>query len=233
VVARVIPDATKDSILPVVGEVLHPAHHDLHGRICHPRANPVDGSEPQASTVNHSKGYVDGWAHTNTIDGFWSLVKRGIGGVYYQVGGSICSRTLTNTRFGTTAARSWCRCLLCWPSGRRRRFARRLTSPAGRCCLPSRLRRNRGSASTVEQVVEVFAGSVWGALHARQGDSCDHSSAWKGADAIPAKWYVVLLTFLGFIGLVAGIADHSPSESLWSLLAFGMAAFAYFFYVRR
>ncbi len=29
---------------------------------------------------------MDGYAHTNTIDGFWSLVKRGIKGVYYQVG---------------------------------------------------------------------------------------------------------------------------------------------------
>ena len=37
-------------------------------------------------TVNHSRGYVNGYAHTNTIDGFWSLVKRGIKGVYYQVG---------------------------------------------------------------------------------------------------------------------------------------------------
>ncbi|MGA2672352.1 MAG: IS1595 family transposase [Terracidiphilus sp.] len=37
-------------------------------------------------TVNHSKGYVNGPAHTNTIEGFWSLVKRGISGVYYQVG---------------------------------------------------------------------------------------------------------------------------------------------------
>jgi transposase-like protein len=37
-------------------------------------------------TVNHSETYVDGNAHTNTIDGFWSLVKRGITGVYYQIG---------------------------------------------------------------------------------------------------------------------------------------------------
>jgi hypothetical protein len=29
---------------------------------------------------------VRGYAHPNTIDGFWSLVKRGITGVYYQVG---------------------------------------------------------------------------------------------------------------------------------------------------
>ena len=36
--------------------------------------------------VNHaSKVYVMGDIHTNTIEGFWSLVKRGIGGVYHQV----------------------------------------------------------------------------------------------------------------------------------------------------
>ncbi len=36
--------------------------------------------------INHSAGvYVMGDVHTNTIEGFWSLVKRGIGGVYHQV----------------------------------------------------------------------------------------------------------------------------------------------------
>ena len=31
--------------------------------------------------VNHSQNvYVSGTVHTNTIEGFWSLVKRGIGG---------------------------------------------------------------------------------------------------------------------------------------------------------
>jgi transposase len=36
--------------------------------------------------INHSaKVYVQGTVHTNTIEGFWSLVKRGIGGVYHQV----------------------------------------------------------------------------------------------------------------------------------------------------
>lgn len=37
--------------------------------------------------INHSAGiYVDGDVHTNTIEGFWSLMKRGIGGVYHSVG---------------------------------------------------------------------------------------------------------------------------------------------------
>src|SRR5215213_9225627 len=36
--------------------------------------------------VNHSQEvYVSGDVHTNTIEGFWSLVKRGISGVYHSV----------------------------------------------------------------------------------------------------------------------------------------------------
>jgi transposase-like protein len=36
--------------------------------------------------VNHSQEvYVSGDIHTNTIEGFWSLVKRGIAGVYHSV----------------------------------------------------------------------------------------------------------------------------------------------------
>jgi transposase-like protein len=38
------------------------------------------------SRVNHSAGvYVSGDVHTNTIEGFWSLVKRGISGTYHNV----------------------------------------------------------------------------------------------------------------------------------------------------
>ncbi len=36
--------------------------------------------------IRHSaKVYVQGDVHTNTIEGFWSLLKRGIGGVYHSV----------------------------------------------------------------------------------------------------------------------------------------------------
>jgi transposase-like protein len=36
--------------------------------------------------INHSeKVYVVGEVHTNTVEGFWSLIKRGIGGVYHSV----------------------------------------------------------------------------------------------------------------------------------------------------
>ena len=36
--------------------------------------------------VDHGKGqYVDGDAYTNTIEGFWSILKRGIIGIYHKV----------------------------------------------------------------------------------------------------------------------------------------------------
>jgi transposase len=86
VVTRVVPDTQKDTLLPIVGEVVYPK-----AMIYTDEAKALEGIRwmgqgHRHATVNHSKGYRDGWAHTNTIDGFWSLVKRGIGGVYYQVG---------------------------------------------------------------------------------------------------------------------------------------------------
>ena len=40
----------------------------------------------QHRRINHSAGvYVNGDAHTNTIEGFWSLIKRGIGGSHHAV----------------------------------------------------------------------------------------------------------------------------------------------------
>lgn len=38
------------------------------------------------NVVSHRRGqYVNGTAHTNTLEGFWSLLKRGIVGQYHQV----------------------------------------------------------------------------------------------------------------------------------------------------
>jgi transposase len=46
----------------------------------------LDSKGYEHRRINHSAGvYVVGDAHTQTIDGFWSLVKRGIGGVYHSV----------------------------------------------------------------------------------------------------------------------------------------------------
>ena len=86
VVPKVVPDVKKATILPIVGEVLPPRstiYTDDHATY---DALRWMGQSHRHAVVNHSKGFRDGDAHTNTIDGFWSLVKRGIKGVYYQVG---------------------------------------------------------------------------------------------------------------------------------------------------
>lgn len=36
-------------------------------------------------TVDHAERYVDGQVHTNTLENFWSLVKRGLHGTYISV----------------------------------------------------------------------------------------------------------------------------------------------------
>lgn len=38
----------------------------------------------QHLSINHSKSYVDGIIHTNTIEGFWALVKRAISGQHHH-----------------------------------------------------------------------------------------------------------------------------------------------------
>ena len=57
----------------------------------------------QHKRIRHaSKVYVMGDVHTNTIEGFWSLVKRGISGVYHSVGQKYLQTYLKNTLLGTT-----------------------------------------------------------------------------------------------------------------------------------
>ncbi len=39
------------------------------------------------NVINHSKWYVFGDIHTNTIEGFWALLKRGMFGQFHSVSG--------------------------------------------------------------------------------------------------------------------------------------------------
>jgi hypothetical protein len=46
-----------------------------------------DGLEREYAhqVIDHAVAYVDGIVHTNTLENFWSLLKRGISGTYVSV----------------------------------------------------------------------------------------------------------------------------------------------------
>lgn len=57
----------------------------------------------QHRRIKHSaKVYVVGDIHTNSVEGFWSLIKRGIGGVYHQVSQKFLQEYLNEYSFRHT-----------------------------------------------------------------------------------------------------------------------------------
>ena len=83
VIAMRIQDTTQDSILPIISKNVSKsakimtdewkAYRNLSNNFDH-------------NIVKHGKGeYVDGACHTNTLEGFWSLLKRGIVGIYHNI----------------------------------------------------------------------------------------------------------------------------------------------------
>jgi len=76
--ARVIPEAWKDEVRDIIRETVEPGsaiYSDEHG------AYHYLGSEGfNHAFVRHAETYVDGMVHTNGIENFWSLLKRGIKG---------------------------------------------------------------------------------------------------------------------------------------------------------
>jgi transposase-like protein len=47
--------------------------------------NPLRHMGYKHSAINHIERYVDGMVHTNGIENFWSLLKRGVIGTYHHV----------------------------------------------------------------------------------------------------------------------------------------------------
>lgn len=84
VIARVVPDVKTKTLLPHIVERIMPSSTVYTDELR--SYNAVGNVGYQHRRCHHAaKIYVSGDAHTNTIEGFWSLVKRGIGGVYHSV----------------------------------------------------------------------------------------------------------------------------------------------------
>jgi transposase-like protein len=85
VIATVATDATKATLHGIAKERILPESVVFTDEYA--SYNGLDNAGYEHRRINHSAGvYVLGDVHTNTIEGFWSLVKRGIGGVYHNVG---------------------------------------------------------------------------------------------------------------------------------------------------
>lgn len=85
VVAMTVADTTAKTVCGTVREFVLPKSTVFTDE--YPSYNTLSqGRRYTHKRINHSeKVYVMGDVHTNTIEGFWSLVKRGIGGVYHSV----------------------------------------------------------------------------------------------------------------------------------------------------
>lgn len=83
VVARVAPNAKKKTLANIAKEYILPASTALPTIYVS-----YDDLEKRGYThkrTRHSaKIYVSGDVHTQSIEGFWNLVKCGIGGVYHN-----------------------------------------------------------------------------------------------------------------------------------------------------
>jgi len=84
VIAKVVPDTEAATLIPFVEEKVLPSTMIFTDEA--PSYNSLPGSGYEHKRVHHSaKVWVRGDAHTNGIEGFWSLVKNGIRGVNHSV----------------------------------------------------------------------------------------------------------------------------------------------------
>lgn len=84
VVTRVVEDRRETTVVPIIKQFVKPG-----SRIATDEGRPFHNLREEGyrhGTVNHSaKEYVRGLVHTNTIEAFWSNLKRGISGTHVWV----------------------------------------------------------------------------------------------------------------------------------------------------
>ncbi len=84
VMAVTVPNVKRATLMPHVRKHVIPASVVYTDELR--SYNDLTKQGFQHDRINHSEQvYVSGDVHVNTIEGFWSLVKRGIGGVYHAV----------------------------------------------------------------------------------------------------------------------------------------------------
>lgn len=91
-IAKVVQDVSADTILPMIRRhvvpesVIYTDEFMTYRGISEMKLDDGTPANHFHLTVKHSTGeYVRGHAHTNSVEGFWMLIKTGIRGVYHSV----------------------------------------------------------------------------------------------------------------------------------------------------
>lgn len=82
-IAQVVDDTSKATVQPIVKENIAQGASVVTDEW--KAYNGLSGNYDHAVIKHSAKEYVNGKAHTNTIEGFWSHFKRGIDGIYHWV----------------------------------------------------------------------------------------------------------------------------------------------------
>ena len=79
---HVINDSTIGSLVPNVEANVEEGSHVYTDEL---KSYFGLGSDYEHDVINHAEMYVNGQIHTNGLENFWSLLKRGLGGTYVSV----------------------------------------------------------------------------------------------------------------------------------------------------
>ena len=98
--AEVVTDTGKETLHDFVAENAEP-----DATVYTDDAAAYEGIPNPHESVKHSVSeYVDGMAHTNGIESFWSMLKRAHKGTFHKISArSICNATSPNSRASTTS----------------------------------------------------------------------------------------------------------------------------------
>jgi transposase-like protein len=80
--ARVIDNSQFQNVVPAVRENVQAGSHVYTDQL---RSYFGLRAKYEHDVINHAEMYVNGQIHTNGLENFWSLLKRGLGGTYVSV----------------------------------------------------------------------------------------------------------------------------------------------------
>jgi transposase-like protein len=80
---QIVPNTRRKSLEPIIRQHIESGAHVYSDNL--PSYRSLDDAEYVHKVIDHAERYVDGQVHTNGIENFWSLLKRGIKGTYVSV----------------------------------------------------------------------------------------------------------------------------------------------------